>query len=42
MEDQIRKEMEQASKANKHQLQIIMSELHALKEKKTKTPPIEK
>ena len=33
MDDQMRKEHEATSKANKHQLQTIMSELCALKEK---------
>ena len=36
MEDQMRKEREQAAKASKHQLQSIMSELRALKEKQDK------
>ena len=36
MEDQMHKEREQAAKASKHQLQSIMSELRALKEKQDK------
>ena len=36
MEDQMRKEREQAAKASEHQLQSIMSELRALKEKQDK------
>ena len=36
MEDQKCKEREQAAKASEHQLQSIMSELHALKEKQDK------
>ena len=36
MEDQIHKEREQAAKASEHQLQSIMSELRALKEKQDK------
>ena len=36
MEDQMRKEREQAAKASEHQLHSIMSELHALKEKQDK------
>ena len=36
MEDQMHKEREQAAKASEHQLQSIMSELHALKEKQDK------
>ena len=36
MEDQMCKEHEATAKANEHQLQTIMSELHALKEKQDK------
>ena len=36
MEDQMHKEREQAAKASEHQLQSIMSELRALKEKQDK------
>ena len=36
MEDQMHKEREQATKASKHQLETIMSELHSLKEKQEK------
>ena len=36
MEEQMRKEREQAAKASEHQLQSIMSELRALKEKQDK------
>ena len=36
MEDQMHKEREQAAKASKHQLESIMSELRALKEKQDK------
>ena len=36
MEDQMCKECEATTKANEHQLQTIMSELHALKEKQDK------
>ena len=36
MEDQMRKEREQAAKASEHQLQSIMSELRTLKEKQDK------
>ena len=36
MEDQMRREREVTSKANEHQLQTIMLELHSLKEKQDK------
>ena len=36
MEDQMHKEREQAAKTSEHQLQTIMLELHALKEKQDK------
>ena len=36
MEEQMRKERAEATKTNEHQLQSIMSELHALKEKHEK------
>ena len=36
MEDQMRKEREQATKANEHQLKTIMSELRALNDKQDK------
>ena len=43
MEDQMCQEREATSKANDHQLQTLISELHSLKESnRIKTQPIEK
>ena len=42
MEDQMGKEREQATKANEHQFQTIISELRSLKEKQEKDTIIEK